>query len=118
MGKSGRVRLGDLRRSYRLIHECRDVGHEPDAWPAVLVGGLVRLVDAHVVLMGEIHLAPTADRPKIVLLAETWWPTESDRSFWYRRYHTEGGFRDSATFQRFAALGRPLSTRGRDQLVG
>src|SRR3954471_18812231 len=98
MGKSGRVRLGDLRRSYRLIHECRDVGHEPDAWPAVLVEGLVRLVDAQVVLMGEIHFSPTADRPGIVLRAEKGWQTESDRSSWHRRYQMEGGFRESATF--------------------
>ena len=59
MGKSGRVRLVDLTGT-RLIHDCRDVGHDPAAWPAVLGEGKIRLIDCPLVLVGQVVLGRAA----------------------------------------------------------
>ena len=48
MSKSGRLRLSDVRQAYRLTHECRDLGHDPAAWPRHAIEQLARFVGARV----------------------------------------------------------------------
>jgi DNA-binding CsgD family transcriptional regulator len=114
MGKSGRVRLGDLRRAYRLIHDARDVGLDPAAWPVVVVEGLIALIGSQSCVIGEMSFAP----PRASLLADRGWESPRQREIWHRRYVIEQDFRGILTYQRFAsALSGPLTTRGREQLV-
>jgi hypothetical protein len=46
MSKSARVRIHEIRAAYRLIHDCRDVGHDPDVWPMIVARGTAPLVNA------------------------------------------------------------------------
>jgi DNA-binding CsgD family transcriptional regulator len=117
MRKSGRLRLGDLRRAFRLVHDCRDVGHDHRAWPVVLAEGLARLVDAQVVILGEVGVGAPGVPPHQELLADRGWHSPGVRDFWHERYIVNQEFRLLPTFQRFGALQGGLITRAREQLV-
>jgi hypothetical protein len=43
MGKSGRVRLRDVRQDFRLVGECRDLGAAAVAWRSHALEGMGRL---------------------------------------------------------------------------
>ncbi len=53
MSKSGALRLTDLRRVYGLIGDCRDLGHDPEAWPHRLMDGARNLTGAAAASGGE-----------------------------------------------------------------
>ena len=43
MGKSWRLRLGDVRAAFLLVGECRDLGHDLGLWGRHLFEKLVRI---------------------------------------------------------------------------
>ena len=53
MGKSGRLRVNEVRRVFRLIGECRDLGHNPDLWYPWLLQGATDLIGAAAAVGGE-----------------------------------------------------------------
>jgi DNA-binding CsgD family transcriptional regulator len=55
MSKSQRLRLSDLRRAFRLIGECRDLGCDQEAWRRHAFKGLVRLLAARAATGGEVQ---------------------------------------------------------------
>ena len=116
MGKSGRVRLVDLTRAHRLIHDCRDVGHDPAAWPAVLAEGMIRLIDSPLVLVGQVVLGEGG--PRNLIMADRGWETPAHREVWHRRHVVESDYRGVETFSRFLAVPGRLKTRSREQLIG
>ena len=118
MRKSGRVRFSDLRQAYRLIHECRDVGHDPEAWPKHLVGGLTRLVDGQVCVANEIGVERPGLPRRLVHWADCGWLSPDHGQNWKKQYTVGQEFRKMATFQRFAAFQTSLTTKSREQLVG
>jgi DNA-binding CsgD family transcriptional regulator len=63
MSKSNRIRFRELRQAYRLLHECRDLGHDPPAWHAHMLVGLLRLVGGASAGSGVIHAPTTAEEP-------------------------------------------------------
>jgi DNA-binding CsgD family transcriptional regulator len=111
MPKSGRVRLSDLRRAYRLIHDCRDVGHDPGAWPELLAEGIARLVDGQLVMAGEVE-------PRAMHFAERGWPSPDARAYWMEHYLRGGVYRRSPIYRRYSALEKDLITRTREQVAG
>jgi hypothetical protein len=117
MRKSGRVRLSDLRRVHRLVHNCRDVGHDARAWSAVLVSGLTRLVEAQVASAVEMGFEAPGIPPRLVQTADCGWLTPAHRESWDQHYTRGQKFRQFAVYQRFTALQTALTTRGREQLV-
>ena len=117
MRKSGRVRLCDVRRAYRLIHDCRDVGHDVKAWSNVLVEGLTRLVDAQVTAAVEIGTETPGVPPRLVQTADFGWLAPEHRANWHQHYTVGQKFRQFAVYERFTALQTALTTRSREQLV-
>jgi DNA-binding CsgD family transcriptional regulator len=117
MGKSGRVRLSDLRQAYRLIHDCRDVGQDPAAWPRVMAEGLARLVDARIAVVCEMRFEQAASASPLVVMADCGWESFAVRADWFKRHCVELEFWRFPSFQNFAALGGGLVTRTREQLV-
>jgi DNA-binding CsgD family transcriptional regulator len=115
MGKSGRVRLADLGRAYRLVHDCRDVGGDPDGWAPVLAEGMRTLIDAPLVLIGKVFL--TGVRPRLVFLADRGWATSAHRAAWQRRFVVEEDYDGLETYHRFLAIPARLKTRSRGQLI-
>ena len=116
MSKSGRVRLSDLRRAFRLIHDCRDVGHDPSAWPAVVATGLRSLIGAQVVIIGRMEFGPDS-AVRHIEMADCGWLSHRHRELWYRRTVVESDPGGSVTFQRFVSAISGQTTRTRDQLV-
>lgn len=53
MSKTSRLRIDDVRRAYRLIGECRDLGHNPDLWYPRMLRGISDLVGAAAAVGGE-----------------------------------------------------------------
>lgn len=80
MSKSARLRLGEVRAAFRLVGECRDLGYDPDGWPARLVAGLPALVPGQMLLAGEFVYRGL--RPVPVRVAEAGWPSERSRALW------------------------------------
>ena len=116
MSKSCRVRLSDLRHAYRLIHECRDLGHAPSHWPVHALTGMNRLTGGCVGIMAEINLGPPALGHK--LLGECDWPGDKERAVWYNRFIIQDAWRETCqTFVRFLARPHRFQTCCREQLV-
>lgn len=53
MGKSGRLRLRDVRAAFRLVGECRDLGRQWGSWYRHALEGLCALVGARAATGGE-----------------------------------------------------------------
>jgi DNA-binding CsgD family transcriptional regulator len=59
MSKSGSLRVVDVRNAFRLIGDCRDLGHDPDRWHQRLFDGLNQLIGCSSATGGEgIWLRP------------------------------------------------------------
>jgi DNA-binding CsgD family transcriptional regulator len=55
MSKSRRLRLQDVRRAFRLIGDCRDLGGDSSAWRLHAFEGVMRLVGGRVTVGGELR---------------------------------------------------------------
>src|SRR5215831_16004140 len=117
MSKSGRVRLSDLRNAYRLIHECRDLGHDATAWPRHAVERLTRLVGAQVGVAAEFRPTEPEELPGTRLFHDHGWSSPRNRDYWFQHYVRNGEYAQAPTFKQFARLPGPLHTRTREQLV-
>jgi hypothetical protein len=119
MGKSERVRFADLRRAYRLIHECRDLGQDVALWSHHTVDNLSRFVCAQVGVLTCIRSqrAKPVGPQGLETLCDLGWSSPKHRSQWQQHYTTENRFQQAITFQRFVALPGRLVTRTRDQLA-
>ena len=117
MSKSGRVRLGELRRAFRLVSECRDLGHDPAAWRRRLLEGLDALVGYQVGAAVRFRHDPATGLPEACPLAEHGWDSPRERSLWHENFLINRGFDWAITFRRFMALPGDLVTRTRGQLV-
>jgi DNA-binding CsgD family transcriptional regulator len=117
MGKSERVRFADLRQAYRLIHECRDLGHDVAAWSRHAVEQITRLIGTQIGIMAEPRFGASGELLGTTLLHDHGWSSPRQRAFWYQHYIVEREYARGLTFQRFTALSAPLLTRSREQLV-
>ncbi|MFI4897113.1 MAG: hypothetical protein ACIARR_04745, partial [Phycisphaerales bacterium JB059] len=52
---SARMTASDAIRGYRLLHDCRDLGVDPTAWRNRFFDGVRALVNAQVVIGGEMR---------------------------------------------------------------
>src|SRR5262249_9755398 len=118
MSKSGRVRLSDLRNAYRLIHECRDLGHDATAWPRHAVERLTRLVGTQVGIAVELRPTEPEELPGAKGFHDHVWSSPRQRDYWFQHVFRNRGYAQTPTFQQFAKLPGPLQTRTREQLVG
>jgi DNA-binding CsgD family transcriptional regulator len=116
MRKSQRVRLSELRRAYRLIYECREVGHDLAAWPKVMAEGLVTLIDTQVAIVGKI-IIDRGKPPRNVHLADRGWASPQFRDVWYERHAVGHDYRGRETFTRFMSILSRVTTRSRAQLL-
>jgi DNA-binding CsgD family transcriptional regulator len=117
MGKSGRVRFAELRKVYRLIHECRDLGHDPTAWPRHAIEQLTQLVGSQVGLIVDFRLGEPGAPPGITLLHDHGWLIPHHGAYWRQRNFVNREVGQAPTFQKFVALSGTLLTRTREQLV-
>src|SRR4051812_2229654 len=55
MSKSRRLRLQDVRRAFRLIGDCRDLGNDSAAWRLRAFEGVMHLSGGRVAVGGELR---------------------------------------------------------------
>ena len=63
MRKSDLLRVQDVRDTYRLIGDCRDLGSEPALWQLRMLAGLCQLVGAPVFRQSPYAAGRFADEP-------------------------------------------------------
>jgi DNA-binding CsgD family transcriptional regulator len=63
MSKSRRLRLQDVRRAFRLVGDCRDLGDDSSAWRLRSFEGLMGLIGARVAIGGEFGWQHDPRRP-------------------------------------------------------
>jgi hypothetical protein len=118
MSKSGRLHLSDVRNAFRLIHECRDLGHDPAAWTRHAVERLTRLAGAQVGVVADLRPAEPEGMPGGRVFHDSGWSSPRHRAYWFDHNISNREYAQTPTFQKFATLAGPLRTRRREQLVG
>lgn len=115
MGKSGRVRLSDLRAAFRLIGECRDLRADSASWRLHAHGGLCRLVGARAAVGGECRWhRPAGVFVVLQLLDLGLTPAQFDA---FREFMRLCGLKNDPIFAPLNELTGRLVTRTRSQLV-
>jgi DNA-binding CsgD family transcriptional regulator len=116
MGRANRLRLRDVRDALRLIGECRDLGADALAWREQMLQGLSRLLDAQVVVGGEVRLGESGSGLEPVILVDRGWPSDEARRH-FHRYVAVGGMAGDPTLRACIERARPLVTRRREQII-
>ena len=57
MSKSDRLRLPEVRQVFRLLGDCRDLGHDPQAWTMRALSGFCDLTRSLMVAGGYYDLS-------------------------------------------------------------
>jgi DNA-binding CsgD family transcriptional regulator len=115
MGKSGRVRLSDLRGAFRLIGECRDLRADAASWRPHAFGGLCRLIGARAAVGGECRWhRPAGVFVVLQLLDFGLTPAQFDS---FREFMRLCGLKNDPIFAPLNELTGRLVTRTRNQLV-
>lgn len=114
MSKSQRLRLGEVRAVFRLIGECRELGHDQPAWSAHLLTGLPRLAGANMLVVGEAVFR--AGRAVPLSVTHAGWPIERSLKFW-ADWSRRADAPDHPRMAAFAARPRPRGTATRQELV-
>jgi len=117
MARSNRLTLRELSRASDILHDARDVGHDPKAWPAILVEGLSQLVGARGASLTCIEWTGPGVPGHSELLADCGWDSDKERQEWYHRFGEMQEFRDCDFINRYSALVGRLTTLSREQLV-
>lgn len=116
MSRSNRLRLTDVRRVFRVLGDCRELGHDRAAWMSRAVEGLRESVDA----MTAIGVILTHPMVEAIQPGRTFWdlgwPTERDRSAWIGLLKA-GRFSQYPTVQRILQNPGRLRVRSRANLV-
>lgn len=93
MAESERLRLSDVRSAYRLIGECRELGHDPQAWRHHMLGSLRQLVGAQVALCMQVHDVGT-ETERVSAPLDLGFLDAAERRLW-ARYLRDRDYRDN-----------------------
>lgn len=118
MGKSTSLRLDDVRRVFRILGDCRELGQDRAAWIHRAASGLRDQLDALMTAVGCIDPGWEWERSIIPgrTMFDVGWPTARDRDAWLELLRSGRTF----TYPTVAAIYRQAGTvivRSRDQLV-
>ncbi len=86
------LRLHDLRRVYRIIDSCLQVGADPDGWRHRLGNGVRDLVAAPIVINGEFRDMFDATKARALHVVDIGWVSPEQQAG-FVRYQLEGGNR-------------------------
>jgi DNA-binding CsgD family transcriptional regulator len=117
MAKSSRLRLPEIRRVFRLLGDCRDLGHDRAAWTRRAVAGLCDEFDAYLVIgtFIESSLAQTIQADRSIF--EVGWQSARERESWLDLLRT-GRVHDYPTVRGiYRQPASSVTVRSRDQLV-
>jgi DNA-binding CsgD family transcriptional regulator len=100
MSELQRMKLGNVRRIFRLIGELRELGSDPQVWRPHLIAGLRRMVAADMIVSSEVHFR-TTDKPGVLQCIDIGWGHAEGAEPW--QIHTE---RDEKPETFLVALGK------------
>lgn len=116
MSKSRRLRFDDLRRAFRLVGECRDVGDDHLAWLAHASNGLRGLIGCDVVLASIQPPGPIQSFRDSLGLVDIGWDSETSRQHCLR-YLASGDYVRAPDYQAYRKLKSSHVTARRQRLV-
>lgn len=115
MSKSGRLRVDDVCRAYRLVGECRDLGHDPVLWYPRMLQGMSDLVGADATVGGEGRWGQPRNEIQVLSVFDTGFDSRSrDALMAYHRELTPGA---DPIFLGLRDLPGVLVTRTRREVV-
>jgi DNA-binding CsgD family transcriptional regulator len=115
MAKSDLLRVRDVRHTYRLIGECREVGSDPILWYPHMLAGLCRLIGVPVATGGEgLWLRPQRSVEPLSVFDSGLDPRGREA---LAAYHAESGVDGDPILRALQHLPARLVTRTRRQLV-
>jgi DNA-binding CsgD family transcriptional regulator len=117
MARSNRITLRELSRASEILHDARDVGHDPKAWPIIVVEGLSRLVGVRSISFTCVEWTGPGVPGHSQLLADCGWDSAKERQEWLHRFDEMQAFRTCDFINRYSAIVGRLTTRSREQLV-
>jgi DNA-binding CsgD family transcriptional regulator len=115
MGKSGLLRVQDVRDAYRLIGECRDLGSDATLWHGRMLEGLCRLIGAPVATGGGGRWMRPQRDIEPTLAVDVGLDSHGRRL--YTAYMRELGPSDDPIFEALKHNSSPLIVCTRRQLV-
>lgn len=116
MSKSNQLHLEDVRRAFRLLGECRDLGRSPPGWLARVADGLKPLVGADVVLATLQPPGPFRRFDTALAQYDSGWESETHRMHCLRYIGGEEYF-DAPDYRAYLSLGRANLVTTRSRLV-
>lgn len=117
MAKNGQPKLRDVRRIYRLLGECCEIGSDSLAWRNHLLEGTSRIIGARVGLYMHIH-HPLQEQERIEQ-AVAYGFLDADHLALWEHYHLHQAQRDDLFhINYFLNHRRPLRTQNLADVVG
>jgi DNA-binding CsgD family transcriptional regulator len=116
MSQSNQLRLDDIRRAFRLIGECQDVGTDPAAWLTRAGDGLRPLIGADVVLATLQPPSPFHRFDTALALYDAGWESDAHRMYCLQYIGGEEYF-DAPDHRAYLAIGQPNLVTARSRLV-
>ena len=86
------LRTKDIRRVYRLLDACLQVGMDPDGWRHRLALGVLRVLRAKVVITGEFLHIFDIDRARALHALDVGWSNPAEQAF-FVEYQLRGANR-------------------------
>jgi DNA-binding CsgD family transcriptional regulator len=111
-----RLRLKDLRAAYRLIGECRELGHDVSAWRLHMLDGLRKLVGAQVGMHVQFDAFGTPDE-RVIAPLDAGFLDASDRALWVHYKRENDHRKDLFRLRYYAGFTGALRTRSLDSVI-
>jgi DNA-binding CsgD family transcriptional regulator len=115
VSKSQNLRLGDVRAAFRLIGDCRDLGHEPGLWHRRMLEGLCGLFGVVQAAGVEARWSRPGHPPHPIAAYSVGAAPAADDAF--RAYNRNMGWGDDPLHRAIEKLPGKLVTRTRRDLV-
>lgn len=116
MSKSSQLRLEDVRRAFRLLGECRDLGGTASGWLARAADGLRPLVGADVALVTLQPPGPFSRFDTALAQYDAGWESDRHRSHCLQYIGGEE-YLDAPDVRAYWELGRPTLAAPRSRFV-
>lgn len=99
MGKSQRLRLGDVRAVHALVHECLELWADPDEWRSHLVDSITRIAKMTLSSCEHRRLSPRDPQGEIVGRSSHGWPDARTRAVFHDGLDGEPGSHGMPNFE-------------------
>ena len=115
MSKADSLRVRDVRNAFRLIGDCRDLGHDPQLWPQRMMHGLGELIGCSSATGGEGIWRRPHEPPQPMTSFDAGFDREA-RAF-FIAYMRDGRLNEDPIFRAMRTSTAYVTTRRRREIV-